>query len=151
MSPATHYAGPCHEFQISGVTAREEGGKKTLPFQTHISYFIQQSGCCLQRERDREGRIYRDVGCLFLLILALLLLIFPRTQTRGFISWWCDSPWPRDREDGLSTASLLPRLILFPGVGWVWTPPSHHHRSVWPSFSTTLIRCGCLLPRSDQS
>lgn len=93
--------------------------KKVLPFQTPISYFIQQSGCCLQRKRDRERRrrIYRDFGCLFLVILLPLLLILPRTQTGGFLSQRRDSPWPRDREDSLST---------FLWVGWVVRSPPHY-------------------------
>jgi len=48
MSPATHSAGPCHEFQISGVTASKKE-KKILPFQTPISFCIQHSGWCCRR------------------------------------------------------------------------------------------------------
>ncbi len=103
-----------------------------------------------ERKRLRERRIYRDISCRFLLILLLLLLIFPRTQTGGFISRQSDSPWPRDVEEGLSTASPQPPSILFPEVGWMWVPPAAPPL-LWPSFSTTLTQCGCLLQRSDQT
>lgn len=117
----------------------EKGKKKSCHSKqpSHILYNKVAVVC-------REIRTYRDFGCLFLLILLLLLLIFPRTESGGFISRRCDSPWPREKEDGLSTASPLPPLILFHGVGLVRAPPP-----MWPSFSTTLILCGCLLPRSD--
>lgn len=59
--------------------------KKILPFQTPISYFIQQSGCCLQKEKDTERSAYRGFSCLFCLILLLLLLIFSRNSKRRFL------------------------------------------------------------------
>lgn len=117
--------------------------KKILPFQTPISYFIQQSGCCLQKEKDTKRSTYTGFGCLFRLIFLLLLLMFSRNfKWRFFISLQHDSPWPRDSEDGLSTTLPPSPLILFPGDGW-YEP--------WPSFSKALIPCACSLPRSDQN
>lgn len=59
--------------------------KKMLPLQTPNSYFIQQSRCCLQKEKDTERSTYRGFSCLFYLILLLLLLIFSRTSKWRFL------------------------------------------------------------------
>lgn len=49
MSPAAHYAGPCHEFQISGLTAGEAKRSSHSQHPSHILYNIAENA------RDAES------------------------------------------------------------------------------------------------
>lgn len=57
MSPATHYVGPCHEFEISGVTARKE--KKSCHPNTHLIFYTTKWLLFAERRRHREKNIPR--------------------------------------------------------------------------------------------
>lgn len=114
MSPATHYVGPCHEFKISGVTARKE--KKSCHPNTHLIFYTTKWLLFAERRRHREKNIPR-VQLSVSSVSPASASNISKNQTGGFIARQCDSPWPRDREDGLSTASPLPPLNLFPGDG----------------------------------
>lgn len=69
MSPATHYAGPCHEFEISGVTAQEEKKKKSpaIP-NTHLIFYTTKWLLFAEKKRQRKKkkniqRLWLPVSC----------------------------------------------------------------------------------------
>lgn len=77
MCLATHYVNPCHEFQISGVTAQEKEEKKWSHSKppSHILYNKE----AVSTEKDRQRGTYRVFGFMFHLILWLLLQVFPKS------------------------------------------------------------------------
>lgn len=135
MSPATHYAGPCHEFEIPSMTAREQ--EKKFCYFKHPSHILYNKVAVVCRER---GEHILDL----LLILLLLLPIFPRTQTEGFyflVVWLTLAHRQRGR-----------RVNCFHWLSFQRFVGCEHPTSLkGPGFPTILIACDCSLPRCDQS
>lgn len=98
-------------------SSRRKKKKKVLPFQTPISYFIQQSGCCLQRKK-RQRKKKKNIQRFWLPVSsdspAFASNIAKNSNWRFSVSMlWLTLA---QRQGG--------QPVNLPGVGWVVRPPS---------------------------
>lgn len=87
---------------------------------THLIFYTTKWLLFAERKRSRE----ENMQGLQLSVSSDSPAFASKQELQLEALFLSDSPWPRDREDSLSTAFPTPPLILFPGVCWVWVPPT---------------------------